>query len=103
MPIFECPLTYLCILRTNLEIKKFFLQYGLTRGLFEKLIEARDLFVEDDARPPFFSMEDVDIYSGKVPFIYYVGIVLNLTFKIFTKTVFFRQNKRIGFSTSHTF
>ena len=29
------------------------------------MIEARDLFVEDDARPPFFSMEDVDIYSGK--------------------------------------
>jgi len=40
-------------------------QYGLTRGLFDKLIDARDLFVEDDARPPFFSMEDVDIYSGK--------------------------------------
>ena len=58
----------------NWKIPKFF-QYGLTRGLFEKLIEARDLFVEDDARPPFFSMEDVDIYSGKVPFIYYIGIV----------------------------
>jgi hypothetical protein len=29
------------------------------------LIESRDLFVEDDARPPFFSMEDVDVYSGK--------------------------------------
>ena len=29
------------------------------------MIESRDLFVEDDARPPFFSMEDVDVYSGK--------------------------------------
>ena len=40
-------------------------QFGLTRGLFDNLIDSRDLFVEDTARPPFFSMEDVDVYSGK--------------------------------------
>ena len=41
------------------------IQYKLTKAPFEKLIDARDLFVEDDVRPPFFSMEDVDTYSDK--------------------------------------
>jgi len=38
-------------------------QYNLSKELFERLIDARDLFVEDNVRPPFFSMQDVDVYS----------------------------------------
>jgi len=47
------------------ELNAVISQYKLTKAPFEKLIDARDLFVEDDVRPPFFSMEDVDTYSDK--------------------------------------
>ena len=29
------------------------------------MIDARDLFVDDNVRPPFFSMQDIDVYSEK--------------------------------------
>lgn len=29
------------------------------------MIESRDVFIEDDIRPPFFNMDDVETYSEK--------------------------------------
>ena len=47
------------------ELNAAILQHNLSKELFERLIDARDLFVDDNVRPPFFSMQDVDVYSEK--------------------------------------
>ena len=40
-------------------------QHNLSRQLLDEMIDARELFLHDDVRPPFDSMEDVQAYAEK--------------------------------------
>ena len=43
----------------------FIFQHNLSKELFDRMIEAREIFLEDDVKPPYFTIEDVESYSEK--------------------------------------
>ena len=43
----------------------FNFQHRLSKSLLEKMVEAREVYLEDHVRPPFASMDDVESYSEK--------------------------------------
>jgi len=76
-------------------------QYNLSKELFERLIDARELFVEDNVRPPFFSMEDVDVYSEKAFSSIYYLLLESLAAKEATEVKGHARHAANQVSTAH--